>query len=229
MKDLIISIDGYSSSGKSTYARKLAHRLNYLHIDSGAMYRGVTLYILQHQLIREGKIAIEELIRELPRIQLNFKHVPGREPVLFMNGKNISREIRENDVSDWVSEVSAIPEVREYLVKQQRAIGKDKRVVMEGRDIGSVVFPDADLKIFLVADPDIRARRRYKEFLEKGYQADYEEVRKNLLKRDRIDSTREVSPLIKPEDALVLDNSHMTPDEQVEWTLGVIREKYGDD
>lgn len=228
MKDLIISIDGYSSSGKSTYARKLAHRLNYLHIDSGAMYRAVTLYILEHGLIRNGQLDQEALTGHLPRIELHFKHRPGKEPVLFMNGKDISREIREGKVSDRVSEVSTIKEVREYLVEQQRETGKNKRVVMEGRDIGSVVFPDADLKIFLVADPDIRAQRRYKELIEKGYQADLEEVKNNLLKRDHIDSTREVSPLIKPEDALVLDNSHMTPDEQIDWTLEIIRERFGD-
>lgn len=214
---ITIAIDGYSSCGKSTTAKVIAKNLQYAYVDTGAMYRAVTLYFLQnHVTVTNPK----EVAKALERVQINFKRNPDtQENEIFLNGLNVAEEIRKMYVSDYVSVVSAIPEVRKALVAQQQLLGKGKGIVMDGRDIGTVVFPDADLKIFMTADPLIRAQRRQDELLEKGDMVNLEEVLENLSKRDLIDTTRADSPLKMAEDAILLDNSLMTFDEQVAYIM----------
>ena len=219
MKKITIAIDGHSSCGKSTMAKDLARRIGYVYVDTGALYRAVTYYALSHGLYDEtGKLDIEALENSLSDIVIHFK--PNEEtgrPDTYLNGENIEGFIRGMEVSNKVSEVAAIPFVREALVIQQQRMGKEKGVVMDGRDIGTVVFPDAELKVFVTASPDVRARRRYDELVGKGQPADYDEVYRNVLERDYQDSHRETSPLRKADDAMELDNSHMTIDEQNAW------------
>jgi len=218
MGKITIAIDGYSSTGKSTIAKRLAKSLNYIYVDTGAMYRAVTLYALDHDLINEkGEIKAPKLIEALPGIALKF--VPNSETGrsdMHMNGQNVEEEIRSMRVSGKVSKVSAIKEVREKLVKMQQQMGKDKGIVMDGRDIGTVVFPEAELKLFMTASPETRAARRYKELLDNGEEVSYAEVLKNVQERDFIDSTRSVSPLKKAKDAIEFDNSDMGLEEQFE-------------
>ena len=225
-KKIIIAIDGHSSTGKSTLAKQLAKALNYIYIDTGAMYRAVTYYALQNKLIGKDFFNKEQLIKDLDKIHIDFKYNPelGFAEV-YLNGKNIEDEIRKMEVSGFVSQVSAVPEIREKLVAQQREIGKNKGVVLDGRDIGSVVFPDAELKIFMTASPEVRARRRYDELREKGQKVEYEEVLQNVIQRDKIDSTRKASPLIKTDDAIELDNSNLSREEQFEKVLEWAEEK----
>jgi len=216
----IIAIDGYSSCGKSTVAKDVARELGYLYIDSGAMYRAVTLYCLQNNLIRDGIVLTDQLARHIDRIKISFKFNPSlNRNEIWMNGVNVEEEIRTPAVANQVSPVSVIGFVRETLVKIQREMGRNKGIVMDGRDIGTVVFPQADLKIFMTASPEIRAQRRYDELKAKGLEVTFEEVLQNITDRDRIDSTREISPLRQAEDALVLDNSHLTREEQLAWVL----------
>ncbi len=225
-KPLIIAIDGYSSCGKSTFAKSIARWLHYLHIDSGAMYRAVTLFALQNGLYKNGKLDAGKLISLLPEITIEFKKNPRTgNTETWLNGRNVEKEIRSIEVSGHVSEISKIPEVREHLVRLQRKLAGREGVVMEGRDIGTVVFPHADIKIFMTASPQVRAMRRYKEMLEKKEHSTYEEVLRNVMERDRIDSERDVSPLRQAEDALVLDNSNMTVGEQMNWIKEIIRNK----
>lgn len=216
MKPITIAIDGYSSTGKSTIAKRLAAELNYIYVDTGAMYRAVTLYALNKGYVGTSE-DIPALIQELPEIALKF--VPnaalGRSE-MHLNGENVEKEIRQMRVSGQVSKVAAIPEVRELLVAQQQQMGKEKGIVMDGRDIGTVVFPDAELKLFMTASPETRATRRYKELLERGEEVSYEAVLENVQQRDFIDSTRKVSPLRKAEDAIEFDNSDMGLEEQFE-------------
>lgn len=214
MEKIIIAVDGYSSCGKSTLARSLAEKLGYTYIDSGAMYRAVTLYFL-----RNGILAGEEETA-LRNISLRFSR-PANHTIL--NGEDVEEEIRQMYVSNQVSQVSAIPAVRRAMVRQQQEMGKEKGIVMDGRDIGTVVFPDAELKIFLTATPEVRTRRRYDELRAKGINTSMEEVRANLLKRDHIDSTREDSPLRQADDAAVIDNTRLTRDQQLQKALELAR------
>ena len=224
---LIIAVDGHSSGGKSTFAKAIAKKLGLTYVDSGAMYRAVTLYALENNLIRDGIVRDRELVNRLDDIQIRF--VLNTETGMhetWLNERNIETEIRDVEVTGFVSPVSKIREVRAAMVTLQRKMAEDGGVVMDGRDIGSVVFPDADIKIFLTADPDIRAKRRYDEMVEKGLDVNYNKIRENILDRDHQDSTRDVSPLIKPDDAVELNNSRMTPDEQMDWFGELLQKKF---
>ena len=224
-KKIIIAIDGHSSCGKSTMAKSIAQELGYIYIDSGAMYRVVTLYALRNGLINNGVTDTEKLISKLKNIKITFKwdEILGKNTT-FLNGENVEEEIRRLEVSENVSPISTIAEVRHEMVKQQRENGKNKGIVMDGRDIGTVVFPDAELKIFMTASPEIRAQRRYLELKEKGQEVDFNSILQNVEGRDEIDSNREVSPLKRADDALILDNSYLTREEQLKWTLDKVKE-----
>ena len=221
MKKITIAIDGHSSCGKSTMAKDLARRVGYIYVDTGAMYRSVTLYALRNNLFNEdGSIKTAELEQQMPNIQISFQlNAETGRPDTYLNGESVEREIRTIEVSNHVSPIAALPFVRQALVSQQQQMGKDKGVVMDGRDIGTVVFPDAELKIFVTASAQVRAQRRYDELQQKGMPADFDEILKNVEERDYIDSHRETSPLRKADDALLLDNSNMTIDEQNEWLM----------
>jgi len=224
-KKIVIAIDGHSSCGKSTLAKSLARELGYTYIDSGAMYRAVTLFALRNGLIKHGKVDEKELISRMKDIRITFEWDTDTEKnTTFLNGENIENEIRQLEVSNNVSPVSTIAGVRSELVKQQRENGQNKGIVMDGRDIGTVVFPDAELKIFMTASPEIRAQRRYLELTEKGAEVDFDKILQNVEERDTIDSGREVSPLKKADDAIVFDNSHMTRKEQLQWALEKAKE-----
>lgn len=227
-KKIIIAIDGFSSCGKSTVAKSLARKLNYIYIDSGAMYRAVTLYALRNNLIIEGKPAIEKIIGSLKNITISFKFNKATEKnTTFLNGENIEEQIRNLEVSNNVSPISTIKEVRQEMVKFQRKMGKGKGIVMDGRDIGSVVFPKAELKIFITASPEIRAKRRYDELIGKGQKVSMDDILKNINERDFIDQNRKESPLVKPADAIVLDNSNYTLEGQLEWAIDKLKEITG--
>jgi len=220
----IIAIDGFSSCGKSTVAKDLARELGYLYIDSGAMYRAVTLYCLQNDLISDGIVQADELKKQIGNIDLHFRYNPSTQKnETWLNGINVEDAIRSPEVAEMVSPVSVIGFVREAMVRFQREMGRNKGIVMDGRDIGTVVFPDADLKIFMTASPKIRAQRRYDELRAKGLNVSMEEVMRNITERDRIDSTRAISPLRQAEDALVLDNSQLTREEQLAWVMEKVR------
>lgn len=217
MKNITIAIDGFSSTGKSTIAKELATKLKYVYVDSGAMYRAVTLYAMQHKLISEVNFLQEKLIDELENINLAFKFNPDLGfGEIYLNDVNVETEIRNMKVSRLVSKVAEIPEVRKKLVEQQQRMGKNKRVVMDGRDIGTVVFPEAELKIFMTASAEKRAKRRFDEFMERGEQVTFEETLKNVEYRDYIDTSRKDSPLVKADDAIEIDNSTLTRTEQFE-------------
>ena len=221
MKKIIIAIDGHSSCGKSTMAKDLARKLGYIYVDTGAMYRAVTLYALRNNLFHDdGSIKTEELERCMKDISISFKFntTTGR-PDTYLNGELVEKEIRNMEVSSHVSPIAALGFVREAMVAQQQAMGEQKGIVMDGRDIGTVVFPNAELKVFVTASAEVRAQRRYDELKQKGMPADYDEILKNVQERDYIDSHREISPLRQADDALVLDNSNMTIEEQNEWLL----------
>ncbi|MBQ4587867.1 MAG: (d)CMP kinase [Bacteroidaceae bacterium] len=218
MKKITIAIDGYSSCGKSTMAKDLAREVGYIYIDSGAMYRAVTLYCLENQLFTEEGIDTTKLETALPDIHISFQLNPDTQrPMTFLNGENVEDRIRTMEVSSHVSPVAALPFVREALVKQQQDMGKEKGIVMDGRDIGTAVFPEAELKIFVVASAEIRAQRRYDELKAKGQEASYDEILANVKERDYIDQNREVSPLRQADDAILLDNSNLTIGEQKQW------------
>lgn len=221
---ITIAIDGFSSCGKSTLAKELAKELHYIFIDSGAMYRGVTLYAIQNGFVAENELDRAGLILSLPEIQLSFKLNPEtKSPELYLNGENVSKEIRTPRVSSKVSEIATIKEVRQKLVNSQREMGKNGGIVMDGRDIGSVVFPNAELKLFVTASIDVRTERRYEELIFKGISTTKEEVKANLSKRDQIDSTRSESPLIQTNDAILLDNTNLNREEQLEIALNLVR------
>ncbi len=229
MKKITIAIDGHSSCGKSTMAKDLAREVGYIYVDTGAMYRSVTLYALRHQLFNEdGTIRTEELEAQMPKVKISFQlnKETGR-PDAYLNGERVEDEIRTLEVSSHVSPIAALPFVRQALVAQQQEMGKGGGIVMDGRDIGTVVFPDAELKIFVTASADVRAQRRYDELKAKGMPADYDDILKNVQERDYIDSHREVSPLRQADDALLLDNSHMTIAEQKDWLMERFRERVG--
>ena len=221
MKRITIAIDGHSSCGKSTMAKKLAKEIGYIYVDTGAMYRAVTLYALRHQLFNHDGTVNKPLLKDqMNNIHITFRlNEENQQPETYLNQECVEKEIRTLEVSNHVSPIAAIDFVREALVRQQQHMGREKGVVMDGRDIGTVVFPNAELKIFVTASAEIRARRRFKELEEKGMPADYNDILKNVQERDYIDSHRSVSPLRKADDAIELDNSHLTIEQQQQWLL----------
>ncbi len=225
-KKLIIAIDGYSSCGKSTFAKLIAKELNYLFLDSGAMYRTVTLYCMRKNFVSENRLSITSIISELHNINIDFIYNPDiNEYETFLNSENVEKEIRGIEVAAYVSRISQIQEVRTRMVELQRQIGAFKGIVMDGRDIGTVVFPDADIKIFMTASIDIRAKRRYDELKAKNINVDFEEIKRNIIARDISDENRDISPLRRADDALVLDNSRMTVEEQMSWIKQILEKK----
>lgn len=224
MQNITIAIDGFSSTGKSTLAKQIAKELGYVYVDTGAMYRAVTLYALQNNFINENSFKVNDFVLELDKINLSFKfnEVLGFSE-MYLNDVNVEKEIRTLEVSSYVSRVSAVPEVRYQLVKLQQKMGEGKGIVMDGRDIGTVVFPQAELKIFMTASPEIRAQRRYDELIKRGDKVDFDEVLQNVQERDYIDSHREDSPLIKAQDAIEIDNTNLTLEEQFESIMNLVR------
>jgi cytidylate kinase len=222
-KKLIIAIDGYSSCGKSTFAKSIAKMMNYIFIDSGAMYRAVTLYCMRRNYIGHRGINTAAILKDIKDIRIDFifNH-DNNEHETFLNSENVEREIRSIDVSAHVSRISQITEVRTRMVELQRQIGSNKGIVMDGRDIGTVVFPDADIKIFMTASLDIRAKRRYRELKEKGITADFDEIKRNIVARDIADENRDISPLRRADDAIILDNSRLTVEDQMLWVSEII-------
>ena len=220
MKKITIAIDGFSSSGKSTMAKDLAKEIGYIYIDSGAMYRAVTLYAMEHGLFGGEKIDTESLEKQIHNIDISFQLNPttGR-PDTYLNGANVENQIRSMDVSAKVSPISTLGFVRQAMVRRQQEMGKAKGIVMDGRDIGTTVFPDAELKIFVTASPETRARRRYDELKAKGAESGYEEILQNVKERDYIDQHRDISPLRQANDAILLDNSTMSISQQKEWLM----------
>lgn len=221
MKRLVVAIDGHSSCGKSTMAKDLAREVGYIYVDTGAMYRAVTLFCMRNKLFdAEGNVLVDALEAAMPQVSVTFRlNEETGKPDTYLNGERVEDTIRSLEVSDNVSKVAAIPFVREAMVEQQRLMGREKGIVMDGRDIGTTVFPDADLKVFVTASPEVRAQRRYDELKAKGMPADYDDILKNVQERDYMDSNRAVSPLRKAEDALLLDNSGMTIAEQKAWLM----------
>ncbi|MCR5003828.1 MAG: (d)CMP kinase [Bacteroidales bacterium] len=225
--DIIIAVDGYSSTGKSSFAKLLAKEFSFLYLDSGALYRGVTLFAQENGLIAaDNAIDLPGLEKALESLDLHFENVDGKS-MLFTGGRNIEKEIRTMKVSSQVSPIAAVGFVRAFVDEKLRGFGRDKRVVMDGRDIGTTVFPDAEIKLFMTASVEVRSQRRFDELQAKGENPDMAEVMKNLQERDYIDSHREVSPLVQAPDAFVLDNSSMTFAEELAWVRGVIQGKFG--
>ena len=215
---IVIAIDGFSSCGKSTFAKSIAARLGYIFIDTGAMYRAVTLYALEHGAIRSGIVDEDRVVALLPDVSISFRFNPQRGASdIYVNGELVEGKIRTIEVSNCVSPVSSIRQVREKLVAMQQQMGKQRGVVMDGRDIGTVVFPDAELKIYMTADATVRAERRYAELKAKGDEVSFEEILDNVVSRDKADMSRAISPLRQADDAIVLDNSYMSVEEQMEW------------
>ena len=227
MKKITIAIDGFSSCGKSTMAKDLAKKLGYVYVDTGAMYRSVTLYAMRNGLFNtDGSVKTADLEQQMNKINITFKFnkTAGR-PDTYLNDELVEKDIRTLEVSNHVSQIAAIPFVREAMVAQQQRMGEEKGIVMDGRDIGTTVFPEAELKIFVTASAEVRAQRRYDELKEKGMPADFNDILKNVQERDYIDSHREVSPLRKAADAIELDNSHMTIAEQSAWLMEQVEKK----
>ena len=219
-RKIVIAIDGFSSCGKSTFAKAIAARLGYIFIDTGAMYRAVTLYALEHGAVVDGKVLSDKVVELLPQIEISFSFNSERGASdIYINGKQVEQKIRSIEVSNLVSKISSIAQVREKLVAMQQGMGQQRGVVMDGRDIGTVVFPDAELKIFMTADPKVRAQRRYDELTAKGDNVTMDEILENVLSRDHADMNREISPLRQADDAIVLDNSHMSVEEQMAWFM----------
>lgn len=227
MKKITIAIDGFSSCGKSTMAKDLAKKLGYVYVDTGAMYRAVTLYAMRNGLFNaDGSVKTADLERQMNKINITFKlNKTAERPDTYLNNELVENDIRTLEVSNHVSQIAAVPFIREAMVAQQQRMGKDKGVVMDGRDIGTTVFPEAELKVFVTASAEVRAQRRYDELKEKGIPADFNDILKNVQERDYIDSHREVSPLRKAPDAIELDNSHMTITEQSAWLMELVKQK----
>ncbi len=226
MKKIIIAIDGYSSTGKSTVAKQLADYLGYIYVDTGAMYRAVTLYAMQKGYISENHFDKQKLIEDLDKIEITFKKNPKtNKNDIYLNGKNVEKQIRTLAVSKFVSPIATISEVRKKLVEQQKKMGAQKGLVMDGRDIGTVVFPDAELKIFMTASPETRAQRRFKELIERGDDVSYSQILKNVQERDLIDTTREDSPLVKAKDAIEVDNSNLNLEDQFNIILQLAKDR----
>ncbi len=223
MNRITIAIDGFSSCGKSTLARQLAQHLGYAYIDSGAMYRAVALYVMENGLVKDGRLDLDGLLGQLDGIDIRFQHDPMTDKsATLLNGRNVEREIRTMDVSNHVTLVSPVPEVRAKLVRLQQALGLEKGVVMDGRDIGTVVFPDAEVKLFMTARPEVRAQRRYHELQMKGAAVSLADVQANIRQRDLDDTTRKADPLTKAPDAVVIDNSDITAEEQFRKALDIV-------
>ena len=223
MKRINIAIDGFSSCGKSTLAKQLAHHLHYTYIDSGAMYRAVALYVIENGLVKDGKLDRANLLRVLDNIAIGFRHDDATQRShTWLNGRDVEHRIRGMEVSRYVTLVSPVPEVRAKLVVLQRALGRDRGVVMDGRDIGTVVFPDAEVKLYMTARPEIRAQRRYNELKSKGVEVDYASVLENIERRDEDDTKRAADPLIKAHDATEIDNSDITAEEQFRKALDIV-------
>ena len=227
MKKITIAIDGFSSCGKSTMAKDLAKKLGYVYVDTGAMYRAVTLYAMRNGLFNaDGSVKTADLERQMNKINITFKlNKTAERPDTYLNNELVENDIRTLEVSNHVSQIAAVPFIREAMVAQQQRMGKDKGVVMDGRDIGTTVFPEAKLKVFVTASAEVRAQRRYDELKEKGMPADFNDILKNVQERDYIDSHREISPLRKAPDAIELDNSHMTIAEQSAWLMEQVKQK----
>ncbi|MCF0176425.1 MAG: (d)CMP kinase [Bacteroidales bacterium] len=226
--DIIIAIDGYSSTGKSSFAKLIAGELRYTYLDSGALYRGVTLAAMEGRCISEDRAIDETALKALLDAGLDLRFVgSGKEGALYIGERNVEKDIRSMEVASLVSLVAALPFVRAFVDMKLHEFGSGRRVVMDGRDIGTTVFPDAELKIFMVADADVRARRRAAEMAAKGEEVDLEEVKRNLLERDYMDSHRETSPLSRAEDAIVLDNSYMSFEDQMDWVKGILSSRFG--
>lgn len=226
--DIIIAIDGYSSTGKSSFAKLIAKEFSFLYLDSGALYRAITLYAMEHDMVlADGSIDIRSLVAALPDIDIHFEYAPEGSRT-FIGDRCVEKEIRTIEVSSHVSPVAVIPEVRDFVDDILVGYGKNKRIVMDGRDIGTAVFPHADLKIFMTANDNVRAERRLKEMRASGQNPDFNEVLENLKSRDYIDSHREKSPLRQAEDAVVLDNSDMTLEDQMVWVKNLVKEKFGE-
>jgi cytidylate kinase len=224
---MIIAVDGYSSCGKSTFAKAIAKELGYIYVDSGAMYRAVALYCLRKGIIINNDFDLRQIIKALNLIDIDFRfNRQTKEYETFLNNENVEEDIRSVEVSEVVSLISKIKKVREKILKLQRKIGKTEGIVMDGRDIGTVVFPEAELKIFMTANVDIRAKRRYDELIEKGLKVSFNEIKKNIDERDHQDVNRKESPLVKANDALELDNSNMTVEEQMDWFRKIISRFY---
>lgn len=224
MKKIIIAIDGHSSTGKSTLAKQLAKALDYIYVDSGAMYRAVTLYALEQGFISDEKFDPNALISNIENVNIEFKKEENNPTVLYLNNKEVSSKIRGMEVSNLVSKVAALPQVRQCLVKEQRKMGQNKGIVMDGRDIGTVVFPEAELKIFMTASAQTRTQRRFDELTAKGEQVDFDEVYENITSRDYKDSTRADSPLTQAKDARVLDNTNLTQSQQYKIVMDWIKD-----
>jgi len=228
VKRINIAIDGFSSCGKSTLAKQLAHHLHYTYIDSGAMYRAVALYVIENGLVKDGKLDRENLLRVLDNIAIGFRHDDATQRShTWLNGRDVEHRIRGMEVSRYVTLVSPVPEVRAKLVELQRALGRDRGVVMDGRDIGTVVFPDAEVKLYMTAKPDVRAMRRYNELKGRGVEVDYASVLENIERRDEDDTKRAADPLIKAPDAFEIDNSELTSSEQFDIALGHVVKAIG--
>lgn len=226
--DIIIAIDGYSSTGKSSFAKLIAKEFSFLYLDSGALYRAITLYAMEHDMVlADGSIDTQSLVAALPDIDVHFEYAPEGSRT-FLGDRCVEKEIRTIGVSSHVSPVAVIPEVRDFVDNILVGYGKNKRIVMDGRDIGTAVFPHADLKIFMTANDNVRAERRLKEMRVSGQNPDFNEVLENLKSRDYIDSHREKSPLRQAEDAVVLDNSDMTLEDQMVWVKNLVKEKFGE-
>jgi len=227
MKKITIAIDGFSSCGKSTMAKELAKKIGYIYVDTGAMYRSVTLFAMRHGLFNaDGSVKTDALKQQMSNIDITFKfNEKAGRPDTYLNGECVEEAIRTLEVSNHVSPIAAIPFVRAAMVARQQRMGRDKGIVMDGRDIGTTVFPEAELKVFVTASAEVRARRRYDELKEKGMPADFDDILKNVQERDYIDSHREVSPLRKAADAIELDNSHMTIAEQNDWLMRQVQQR----
>lgn len=224
LKKLVIAVDGFSSCGKSTFAKAIARKLHYIFIDSGAMYRAATLYAIDHNLFEGEELLKDKLIASLPHMKISFNYNPvTSKNETWLNGENVESEIRGIKVSNLVSAVSQIKEVRQKLVALQQEMGKTGGIVMDGRDIGTAVFPHADIKLFMTASPEVRAQRRYLELKEKGTEVPLSEIKANIEKRDYLDQNREESPLIMANDAILLDNSNMSPEEQMIWFTNLLK------
>ncbi len=222
-KRIKIAVDGYSSCGKSTLARQLAKKLGYIYLDSGAMYRAVTLFAMKNNFIGEGFFEMDQLVKNIDKINIHFEADKYFNPITFLNGKDVETEIRQIDVSSYVSPIATVLEVRKQMVIQQRKMGDSNGIVMDGRDIGTVVLPDAELKLFVTADIDIRAQRRFAEIKSKGQDIDFETVKENLAERDFIDKSRKESPLRQAEDAILIDNSQINKEEQLEIAFNLAK------
>lgn len=228
-KTIKIAVDGFSSCGKSTLAKQLANYFGFVYVDSGAMYRAVTLFSIKSNLFENGELKIDELLNLLPQIDITFTNEPNNGLETWLNGENVEDEIRKLEVSSKVSVVSAIPEVRRRMVELQRKMSLNKSVVMDGRDIGTVVFKDANVKLFITASSDIRAKRRYSELKEKGLDVNFDEILKNICERDSLDQSRKDSPLRKADDAVLIDNSTLSREEQLELAIKIVSEKINED